>query len=116
MDIIVDTLIDGLDELSDADFQERVWTGRSETQTSSFDECVERIFGDSGLDLALARGTVVDPSTDERLREVDEHQPVERLLRTPELLRCRSLAASILCALRRDPRTSGGEPERTHGG
>lgn len=118
MDIIVDTLIDGLEELSDAGFQERVWTGRFVTEMSSIDEYVERIFGDSGLDLALTRGMLLDPSLDKRLRElsarvreVDEHQPPDRRLRTPELQRCRSLAETILDSLRRNPTVNGGEPD-----
>lgn len=46
-------LIWGLEELSDRDFQERVWLGKSEDEMSSFVEAVCTTFDDSGLGIAL---------------------------------------------------------------
>jgi hypothetical protein len=42
-------LIWGLEELSDRNFQERVWLGKSVTEMSSFVEAICHTFDDSGL-------------------------------------------------------------------
>lgn len=104
---VFNTLIrDALSELADTAYQERVWAGHSPTEMSSFDECVERLFDDSGLAIALDQGTVYAVEVDDLLRElgtvvgsVRADGDVEDLLRDPALVQCRSLAARILDAL-----------------
>lgn len=119
MRFYIDTMIDGLEELSDADVQGRLWTGQVATEMSSFDECVERIFGDSRLDRALARGQVFDPSTDEQLRElgaltaaIHRRRASDTLLQTPELQQCRALASTVLDKLQRSSTPSDDESDR----
>jgi hypothetical protein len=46
-------LLWGLEELSDKNFQERVWLGKSVGEMSSFDEAVCATFDDSGLGILL---------------------------------------------------------------
>jgi hypothetical protein len=46
-------LIWGLEELSDLEFQKRVWTGRSDGEMSTFEEAICATFDDSGLGIAL---------------------------------------------------------------
>jgi hypothetical protein len=99
-------VLDALSELADTSYQERVWSGHSHTEMSSFDECVERLFDDSGLAIALDQGTVYGVETDDLLRElgtlvgsVHADVQVDDLLRDPVLAQCRSLAARILEAL-----------------
>ena len=107
-----DVIVDALRELADAEYQERVWAGHSLTEMSSFDECVERLFEDSGLAIGMAKGPVYGGGPDGLLRELDTlvgsvraDGRVEELLRDPVLVRCRSLAARILDMLT-DPGTA----------
>lgn len=70
---------------------------------SSFTECEEALFDDSGLLKALDQGDAFGPAIDDKLRllerklgAVDEAQPVEDLLADARLHSCRLLAAEIL--------------------
>lgn len=106
MSVYTNVIVDALSELADTSYQERVWAGHSPTEMSSFDECVERLFGDSGLATAMDQGPVYGDETDGLLRElgtlvdsVRADGQVDHLLRDPALVDCRSLAARILEAL-----------------
>jgi hypothetical protein len=104
--VYTNVVLDALSELADAAYQERVWAGHSPTEMSSFDECVERLFDDSGLATAMDQGTVYGDETDGLLRElstlvgsVPADGEVDHLLRDPAMIECRSLAERIREAL-----------------
>ena len=60
MTVLTDAVRSALRELSDVEYQRRVWTGRDgDNEMSSFLECVSRLFDDSGLDLALERDQTI---------------------------------------------------------
>jgi hypothetical protein len=66
-----DLIIDALRELSDADYQERVWLGGSTTEMSSLTEAASSLFDDSGLDAVLQNGQrAFSPVMDAQLREL----------------------------------------------
>ena len=71
--VYTETVRDALLELSDAEYQRRVWTGQgTATEMSSFDETIERLFDDSGLAGALERGDdVYGSKTDSDLRKLE---------------------------------------------
>jgi hypothetical protein len=108
MAVYTEAVRDALAELADAEYQQRVWTGESaKNEMSSFDEAVERLFGDSGLGLALERtDPVYGAQIDEELRRLDHlvvrmdgaRTPSE-ILRDPLLSEVRTLASEILRAL-----------------
>jgi hypothetical protein len=59
--VLLDHVRAVLDELADDQYQSRVWTGKDPAgEMSSFVECVERLFDDSGLDDALDAPTKKD--------------------------------------------------------
>lgn len=96
-------IVEALIELADGSYQERIWTGAEPAEMSSFSECIERLFDDSGLTLALSRGNVFGPEVDAQLRtlgeladSVDALQPVGQLLQDPKLAECRRLSREIL--------------------
>ena len=107
MSVYTETVREALTELSDAEYQRRVWTGQgAANEMSSFDESVERLFGDSGLSIALERGSVYGSHVDDELRKLDDlvgridgaRSPSE-ILRDPLLDPVRQLASEILRAL-----------------
>lgn len=113
--VLVEEVRAALDELSDLEYQSRVWTGRgSEGEMSSFVECVERLYDDSGLELALeaGRSTFGSPIDDE-LRDlgalvvkIDSDQGPDELISHPKMRLVRDRAAAILRALEEAPRTA----------
>lgn len=103
--VLTEHVRSALAELSDLDYQSRVWTGHGgAAEMSSFAECVERLFGDSGLDLALDNGEAVFGSpVDDELRElgdlvmkIETVQDPDALLRHPRMRCARNRAATIL--------------------
>lgn len=108
MSVYTEMVNEALVELSDANYQRRVWTGGgAANEMSSFDECVDRLFGDSGLDFALERGEPVYGSRlDDELRRlgdlvrrIDGSRSPDDVLRDPLLEPVRQLASEILLAL-----------------
>lgn len=87
-----------------------VWSGGSVDEVSSFSECVEHLWTDSGLGDALERSEgVYSPLIDEGFRELDEvltringhsRRPSE-VLDDPGMERARQLARSLLEDVRR---------------
>jgi hypothetical protein len=71
--VYVEIVRSALEELSDSDYQHRVWTGGGGNEMSSFEECVERLFGDSGLSVA---GSVTSPFTDRRSMAIYGHSVI----------------------------------------
>lgn len=109
MSVYLHVIIDALSELADTSYQERVWAGQSASEMSSFDECVERLFDDSGLVVALDQGMVFGDEADALFRQlgrliesVEVARPVGQLLRDPALDECRQLAGRILRELSTD--------------
>lgn len=102
-------IVEALTELADPAYQERIWAGQDPLLMSSLTECVEQLFDDSGLALALERGPVFGESVDEKLRalgtrlsSVDGTQPLAVLLRDQGLIVSQGLAADILNDLATD--------------
>jgi hypothetical protein len=102
-----------LNELADADYQRRVWAGEGGDEMSSFEECVELLFGDSGLDVALERSQPVYGSTvDDELRKLHDlvaringSRSTEEILQDPALDGVRELASAILLAMEQQGRS-----------
>lgn len=97
-----------LAELSDLQYQSRVWAGRgADHEMSSFVECVEQLYDDSGLELALDGGQPVFGSPiDDELRElgdlvakIDSGQSPDELISQPRMRLARDRAAAILRAI-----------------
>src|SRR5437868_2760160 len=71
--VLIEMVLSALRELSDVEYQTRVWTGRDPGgEMSSFEECVASVFDDSNLNLALDAGSEVLGST------IDNHLQVIR--------------------------------------
>jgi hypothetical protein len=106
--ILTDQVRAALNELSDVEYQARVWTGRGAgDEMSSFVECVERLFDDSGLEQALDAGdSVFGSQIDEQLRalgdllvKIDSAQAPDELIDDPRMRLVRQRAASIAQAI-----------------
>ena len=66
-------VVDCLRDLSDPDFQNRVWIRGEGPEVSSFVETVCELFDDSGLGTALEKGTCVyDEDIDSKLNKLSE--------------------------------------------
>lgn len=60
-----------LRELSDLEYQNRVWVKGSESEMSSMNEAAAALFSDSGLDIALEKNSVTfSKEIDNELREI----------------------------------------------
>jgi hypothetical protein len=93
----------GLDELGDAEFQQRVWVDGDPNVVSSFVECICTIFDDSGLGHALDRKkSVLDPAIDSYLLQLsstvsrfdDDRWPAE-VAADPAMEEIRAMARKI---------------------
>lgn len=106
MDIVHAHVEGALRELADEREQRRLWlaTGGNGGEVSSFEECVCRLFNDSGLDDLLDRpGVAYSYPIDDRLRllrlalrRVDEQRPPAVVLNDPALSEARALAQEVL--------------------
>jgi hypothetical protein len=63
-------IMDALKELSNIDYQRRVWMGLGNREVSSIEEAGCRLFVDSGLGHALSMGTVYSEQIDEALKRL----------------------------------------------
>lgn len=103
VDIIHEHVEGALRELADEREQRRLWLSTG-GEVSSLEECVERLFTDSGLALLLERpGVVYTHPIDDRLTllrlavsRVDEQRPPEEVLADPALHEVRALAQELL--------------------
>jgi hypothetical protein len=109
MAVIDEHVEDALRELSDQDEQERLWLAHDSHEISSLDECVSRLFDDSGLGDALDRGAVCSPDIDAALRDlrqtlgkINRDRPVRALLADPDLTRARESAQALLFLFNED--------------
>lgn len=113
-----DHVVSALRELADREFQERVWLARDPRGLmSTFDECVESLFDDSGLSIELDAGRTVFPGeADDQLRRIDAlvhrigfGRTDAEIIADPRMERIRQVAIEILLALGENPsRTSTG--------
>jgi hypothetical protein len=100
-----DLVVDALRELANEDVRARLWlSDGSDGEVSSFDECVCRLFDDSGLGDALDKGDVAFyPDVDAALRDlrkalrrVDAHQRPQEIIRDPLILQAEAQSQRIL--------------------
>jgi hypothetical protein len=102
--VFVGHVREALSELSDVQYQRRVWTGQSEREMSSFIEAVEYLYTDSGLSDALDRGEpVFGTAIDDRLRDLGDalqklntNRSEIELIDDPAMQPIRDSAAAIL--------------------
>jgi hypothetical protein len=102
--VLVGHVREALRELSDEQYQRRVWTGQSEREMSSFIEAVEYLYTDSGLSDELDRGNpVFGTAIDDRLRglgdalgKLDNNRSDIELIDDPAMQPIRDSAAAIL--------------------
>lgn len=106
MNVYLNLVREGLAELSDLDFQSRVWTGETEGVFSTFVECIEQIYTDSGLERELEAGSVFDHPLDDRLRslsilvaKIDDRRSPREIIEDPLMKRVRDMAAESLTLL-----------------
>lgn len=104
-DVFVAHVRSALEELSDIEYQRRVWAGLgAPEEMSSFDECVEQLFSDSGLGDALERhetgfGVVTNGeliALRASLARIDGARDPGTLVGQPAMRRVRERAAYIL--------------------
>lgn len=103
MRVYEDKIVAALRELADREYQARVWTGRALPEMSSFVECVEALFDDSGLGSALEEGDAFGDSIDAQLRVLSEvvdrieiDEPYEVLAADAHFDQATQLAVEIL--------------------
>jgi hypothetical protein len=65
-----DRIRQSLKQLSDKNYQERVWTASSGPEISSFTEAVSQLCDDSGLGLALEKGPAFGEPVDVLLKKL----------------------------------------------
>jgi hypothetical protein len=106
--VLLDTVRAGLRELADIEFQRRVWTGRGGAdEMSSFEEAVETLFDDSGVEPNLGLGRpVFGPPLDakmlalgELLDRIEADRSPDEIIDDPLMVDVRRAAAAILEAL-----------------
>jgi len=69
--LYLEIIRESLQELTDVEYQRRVWVKGSATEVSSMDEAVAGLFNDSCLDIALKKNAVTfSPEIDKELREL----------------------------------------------
>lgn len=92
-----------LAELASSLFRDRVWMHPSTEWESGYIECVNRLFGDSGLQDALTRGAVYGEDVDAPLRVLDEltdrldhRRSDEKIVADPLFQQVAEIAAGVL--------------------
>ena len=113
---------EALATLADAEWQRRVWTGRGNRpdEMDSFEECVERLYTDTGLGDALDKGERVFTSEidgslvalDRLLRTIEGGQVLDTLIESQLMQDVRQLAGDILSDLEAIPTTPTRETVR----
>lgn len=96
-----------LAELSDLDYQRRVWLHPTPELVGTLVEAIERLFDDSALGRAVERGTsgldaesiALLDTLDRQLRAVDQDQAYATMVESEEMDRVRVAAAQVRRAL-----------------
>ena len=104
MQVYEEMVRDALSELADAEYQRQLWTSLTPSGQSSFEECWERLFDDSGLGDALDGQTeVFGEQPDQSLRELDAalrqvpaNASADDVIASDEMVLVRSLANRTL--------------------
>lgn len=109
LELNVQPLIWGLEELADAEYQERIWTGNGHGEMSSFEEALTTTFDSSRLDQILYsdRGTdqlapqllALARRLDLAVQKVPQSVSPEEVLRHPAMVDIRSLAREMLALI-----------------
>lgn len=97
-------ILECLKELADRQLQENLWNGRIPGQQSSFDEAVEGLFTDSGLEGELGKSTTGFSSEfeselqklEDELSKFDTGRSADSVLDDPAMPRVRAIASSAL--------------------
>lgn len=116
--IAIDRLAVVLHELSDEDFQRRAWLASAGPVVSSFEELVCQAFDDTGLAIALDRGTRPAELTEESYRllteldsaaqKIDPSLPPQEILQSTQMMKVRVLARRALESLESTEQTGAG--------
>jgi hypothetical protein len=110
---VVEKVCGALRELADADFQRRVWAAEDpQGETSSFEECVEALFSDSGISVDLDAGReVFGAPVDDELRAISRlvervgwQRAPDEIIGDPVMQQLRERAARVLAALEEEHR------------
>jgi hypothetical protein len=96
-------VLSALAELSDEEYQRRVWNSVDGPEVSSFTESVERLWDDSGLSADLesehgAYGHLIDQrlrELDLRLSKIDSDRYPDEIIADPAMSAIRQLAREI---------------------
>lgn len=108
-DIVHELVEDALRELADASYQRKLWLAADGPEVSSLEECISRLWNDSGLGLALdgSQPVVYSSEIDDHLRElrrvlsrIDPLRPPETILEDPSLHHAQSAASKLLQDIR----------------
>jgi hypothetical protein len=98
-----DLIRECLRELSDKNYQERVWTASSGPEISSLTEAVCQLFNDSALDLIIDKGPVFGDPVDAMLKklrlllkDVPDNRPPLEVINDPGMITIRELSRQIL--------------------
>jgi hypothetical protein len=103
---------DCLKELSDKAYQERVWTGSSPSEMSSFEEAFEQLYGGTGLDSAYGKGEQIygEPidsllkNFETMLQNTPHKGPASKLIEDEKMILVRKMAAHILSLIEQQDR------------
>jgi hypothetical protein len=104
IDIVDELIEDALRELADESRQRHLWLASNGDEISSFTECVERLWTDSGLAHELERRDVVyTHAIDDDLRKldaflhgIDASRADEEIIDDPHFQRARLMARKLL--------------------
>jgi hypothetical protein len=102
----IQNLIWGLEELSDRDLQEKLWTGKMDGEMSSFVEAICSTFNDSGLASILDSERSIDQISSEikekalqlnrSIKRVPQSATTSEIIEHPAMNDVRVLAAELL--------------------
>lgn len=101
-------IVECLAELSDRARQQELWMSAGPPGVSSFIECVEQLFTDSGLDGELHAGRTgfgrdveaILCELEKRLSQVNSRRTSAEVINDPAMIPIRELAASALANIR----------------
>ena len=104
------TIVDGLERLSDVEWQRKAWFSSGEYPVDSFEESLCSVFDDAGLSEYLRPGVqpkefdeMVWSAIDEldvAVDEVIEYRTLEELMADPGMAKLREVAARVLALLK----------------
>jgi hypothetical protein len=114
--VIVSKIVDCLRELSDINYQKRVWLASTGPEISSYTEAVCQLFDDSGLGVELEKHDVIfSEDIDNKLRvlhtklaEIDDSKAPFDIINEPKMKNIRLLSMELLKLL--SQRGQGGRP------